>query len=471
MEIHWFFSAPDESAPVRRGDALGLQPLANMFADIIAPGLSNRTVDARWLTILCWCLKQSDSVFRRLVAGYNYGDEWLQTREGARLRYECLQPLELMFVYWGIKIDKKNDEKNGVQGSDEKVRRQLPGQRTISGLVEPGIRIDQAVPEFGMSEYQLQRYRYAGIYGAYRKALRDFYGLTVPLPGNRRGDGWNLGEIGSKLAEEMDGRLGEVNRFRTIDSLVRKLIGRFECPPEMVLPQDRMRLEPLPWREKKLLEGAIFGKDRYGKRRRASAEEISCATDDLVRAFARGELSKEVPALRYLEFFDDLTTSAFEVLMLIAKAGENAGSTLSLLAPHAGRDCRKLMDATGRWRKARKAWGNDGVSFNMESELVKADDLAIRIAEAGRDVVSVMRALVDYHQERGGGLRWVGVRDESGGHSGLIRLITVFSGQSAPRYTYRFFQLERLAVQCGVVTPSGKLQDWDDNEPGDDGVE
>lgn len=46
MNAEWYFSAPWDPLPVRRGDALGLRAGADYFADIIAPGLSSGTFDS-----------------------------------------------------------------------------------------------------------------------------------------------------------------------------------------------------------------------------------------------------------------------------------------------------------------------------------------------------------------------------------------------------------------------------------------
>jgi hypothetical protein len=51
------FTEPWDPIVVRRGDALGLLALTNMFAETVAPGLSNRVRDGRWVTswrgVLC----------------------------------------------------------------------------------------------------------------------------------------------------------------------------------------------------------------------------------------------------------------------------------------------------------------------------------------------------------------------------------------------------------------------------------
>src|ERR1700731_4726725 len=51
-EPRLLFTEPWDPIVVRRGDALGLLALNNMFAETVAPGLSNRVRDGRWVTIL-----------------------------------------------------------------------------------------------------------------------------------------------------------------------------------------------------------------------------------------------------------------------------------------------------------------------------------------------------------------------------------------------------------------------------------
>ena len=45
----WYFTAPWTPVAIRRGDALGFRASAEYFADLLAPGLSNATSDARWI--------------------------------------------------------------------------------------------------------------------------------------------------------------------------------------------------------------------------------------------------------------------------------------------------------------------------------------------------------------------------------------------------------------------------------------
>jgi hypothetical protein len=49
FEPRHLFTAPWEPVVVRRGDALGLRALADQFADALAPDLSNRVRDGRWV--------------------------------------------------------------------------------------------------------------------------------------------------------------------------------------------------------------------------------------------------------------------------------------------------------------------------------------------------------------------------------------------------------------------------------------
>lgn len=83
------FTAPWEPVVVRRGDALGLRALADQFADAVAPDLSNRVRDGRWVTILAWCLAHSHEAF------HVSGGRSVATRLEQRQRYAWLRPLEL----------------------------------------------------------------------------------------------------------------------------------------------------------------------------------------------------------------------------------------------------------------------------------------------------------------------------------------------------------------------------------------
>ncbi len=113
-EPRLLFTAPWEPLIVRRGDALGLRALADQFADAVAPDLSNRVRDGRWVTILAWCLVRSQEVF------HASGGRSLTTRSEQRERYAWLRPLELMWVARTIAL-----------AGDDWRDRSLAGQRRV----------------------------------------------------------------------------------------------------------------------------------------------------------------------------------------------------------------------------------------------------------------------------------------------------------------------------------------------------
>lgn len=96
-ETGWSFTAPWEPLSVRRGDALGFRPIADRYADLLAPGLSTATVDARWIALLSWCLRWSHVVWRRAER-----ERDLSTRTAQRARYAWLRPLELPAFLAGL---------------------------------------------------------------------------------------------------------------------------------------------------------------------------------------------------------------------------------------------------------------------------------------------------------------------------------------------------------------------------------
>src|SRR5271166_1996889 len=134
----WNLTGPWEPVSVRRGDALGFRAASDYFADLLAPGLSSSTYDARWISLLSWCLKWSH------VAWKNAGGGDLSRRDDQRARYAWLRPLELLWV-------DRTLESGQATG-------QLRGRRSI----ERWRRADRHVPNFAMSPDQFRRYRQVG---------------------------------------------------------------------------------------------------------------------------------------------------------------------------------------------------------------------------------------------------------------------------------------------------------------------
>lgn len=175
----FFFTAPWEPLIVRRGDALGLAALADRFADAVAPDFSNRIRDGRWITILAWCLVQSQHVF------HASGGRAVTTRAQQNERYAWLRPLELMWVARTIALLEQSDKNDWKE-------RSLAGQRSVAPWQ---IKDKQATDRFGMSPEQFRAYRQTGMYGGYRRAFRKWPGMTL------HGDGWTPGPATKKLAE------------------------------------------------------------------------------------------------------------------------------------------------------------------------------------------------------------------------------------------------------------------------------
>jgi hypothetical protein len=111
-------------------DALGLRALSDQFADAVAPGLSNRVRDGRWVTILAWCLARSHAVF------HASGRRSVATRTLQRERYGWLRPLELMWVARTISL------------TEDWQNRSLAGQRRVRPWYEDD---DQSKDRFGMT--------------------------------------------------------------------------------------------------------------------------------------------------------------------------------------------------------------------------------------------------------------------------------------------------------------------------------
>ena len=91
-ESYWYFTKPWEPVSIRRGDALGFRAASDYFADLLAPGLSNGTSDARWISLLSWCLNGSHIAWKKAGGGD------LSRRDEQRERYAWLRPLELLWL-------------------------------------------------------------------------------------------------------------------------------------------------------------------------------------------------------------------------------------------------------------------------------------------------------------------------------------------------------------------------------------
>jgi hypothetical protein len=443
----FLFTAPWEPLVVRRGDALGLRALADSFAEAVAPDLSNRISDGRWVTILAWCLVRSQEVF------HASGGRAVTKRIEQQARYAWLRPLELMWVARTIAL------------SDDFRVRPLSGRRRVRVWYQD----DRGRTErFGMTEDQFRAYRQTGMYGGYRLAFRKWPGMSIT------GDGWTPGSEAIRLAKWLDAKLGSARLILAGDedggiSTRSAKVGRgsevgwwsnqwkvFDqggrSADKNTLPRLRNDFTKLPEADK--LEKIIFGSDSGGQRRRSIAREIAlCRVDNhleiceyLSHKFADNETIKLLP------FFSRMADAGMAAMDFMAdRLGNNPSVSLTEIAKHpeAKLVCKELFKAASAWK---------GCTKHANSQF--------RHVESGYRFASVIQtdlpidclaALLHHHEFYGGGLRWFVLRN------GKIEPRTP-QGNDSSRYRFRLWPLCRLAAQCGVIRkmPSALLGDSPD---------
>jgi hypothetical protein len=265
-----FFTAPWEPVSVRRGDALGLGALADQFANAVAPDLSTRINDGRWVTLLAWSLVHSQKLFQAA------GGRSVVTRQEQTQRYAWLRPLELLWVARTIRLLQSD--------ADDWKQRPLPGRRRVAPWLDGNMKADR----FGMTPKQFQSYRQTGLYGGYRRAFRKWPGLTA-------GDGWTPGPQSEALSRWLDSKLKGARLHLPDDvsrsaKLARNKEGRdgesrwwlaywktFDQAGKEAelntLPRQRGDFSVLP--EAGLLKPIIFGDDAAGRMRLTIVRSIA----------------------------------------------------------------------------------------------------------------------------------------------------------------------------------------------------
>lgn len=452
------FTAPWEPIVVRRGDALGLRALADQFADALAPNLSNRVRDGRWVTILAWCLARSQEVF------HASGGRSVVTRAQQGERYAWLRPLELMWIARTIAL------------AEDWRDRTLAGQRRVRPWYEI---YGKATDRFGMSADQFRAYRQTGMYGGYRLVFRTWPGMTV------LGDGWTPGPATNQLAKWLDDKLGKAARpawrlhaGAEDDSQVSSKSAKHgrgdECEwwckkwstfdkggassEYNTLPRRKTDFAILP--EASLLKPLVFGDDPHGKQRTAVAKEVQKAAAETHLEIC-GHLSYVFGSDRTIALltpFSRLADAGMEAMDLVAASlRKESRVKLSEVAAlqRASDVCDELVAAAQEWRK------------NTEMP-VRHIERAHRFASAipSRRPAECLSALIQYHEMYGGGLRWFVLRN------GWVEPRTP-SRVGSSRYRFRLWSLCRLATQCGVLKkmPSGlddEIEEAETSEAGDD---
>jgi hypothetical protein len=433
MNSGWYLTSPWDPVPARRGDALGFSAGADYFADLIAPGLSNLTYDARWITLLSWSLKWSH------VAWQAAGGHDLSTPSDQRTRYAWLRPLELLWL-------DRTLESGQTTG-------QLRGRRSI----ERWRKADRRPLNFAMSADQFSRYRQLGMYGAYRVLFRK-------LPELSTGDGWTLASTALDLAALLNESLPREARLKTehFDRTTKwghwaGNEARYWCQAGWpswrtkanvgLLPTPNSLLgSRLPENERRLLQPLLFAPDAT---RRISAEVLARArgadshaalcdilanSDSLARKIVPGSL---VPLPAFSRFADAAMHAMRGIWAGINRAAGHQNPDMS--------DISNSAEVRGRLEKAREAasaWLRPSARFSFQGH-----ELVSGLAEALQRAltpIDQLQAFVHHHREHGGGRRWF--RAESGK---LIPLLAD-TGIAASDYRFRLRPLIHLAAQCGI---------------------
>ncbi len=430
--MEFFFTAPWEPIVTRRGDALGLRNVSDLFAEMVAPDMSNRTYDGRWVTILAWCLCRSHDTFFASEKASEI------SRDNQRTRYAWLRPLELMWVA------------RTMQLADDWKKRPLSGQRSVKPWIDNASKKNDA---FGMTSDQFRAYRQTGMYGGYRVAFRKWPNLTVS------GDGWTPGEATQKLAKWLDRKLGKTTRpiwaISDSENLPSSRWGSWkdqehrwwlkEWPTYAIqgtnaeqntLPRPRNEFEQLP--EAEILNPIIFGDDPSGAKRRSIAEKIEAARASDHQAICE-QLGRSVPddqPLRLLPFFSHLADAGMVAMEFVGKTlGSNPKIKFNEILSRGGVQsvCAELYEAAQAWPRDTKI----GLRF-LESIHQFAD------AFDDNSPAAVLRSLLEHHRQFGGGRRWFVLNGD------LVEPCSAFS-KLPFRYRFRLGALCRLAVQCGVI--------------------
>ncbi|MCA9063020.1 MAG: hypothetical protein KDA96_08175 [Planctomycetaceae bacterium] len=435
--MEWFFTAPYEKTAVRRGDPLGMRAGAEDMAERLAPGLSNRTMDGRWLSIMCWALQQADAAWR--ILGAPTVDGHGVTGEAAREFYSYLRPLELLWLARTV----KNTGDNGKG-------RQLPGIRAVRRWLDG----NHGHERFGFYPDSYSRYRFTGVYSAYRVALRTLPGLTAD------GNGWQVGPLGREFAALVSGEV----RCSPTHSRRR---GKRPTPeqywqqrfywndgPFDFLPTIISRPRRLVGPEKRLLERAVFLRSKAGDgdcrgsiRRRAVVEAAakSSATTrhglfaDIARTLGGTKPLEEIAMLSPFCELADAGVAAMNACWAAVREGGGAGFMRAsdiLDSTTVTAALNVLAETASRWESERS--GSD-------PGIAAADALATSVLGAKGDRRRQFLALERHHNRFGGGLKWLALDGDT------IKPLAPIRGGDASQYQFRIGALCRLGVQAGII--------------------
>lgn len=435
----WYFTASWDPVLVRRGDALGFRAAADYFAELVAPGLSNNTSDARWISLLSWCLKWSHVVWR------NAGGTDLSRPEEQNARYAWLRPLELLW------IDRTLES--------EQATGQLRGRRSI----ERWRKADRQLPNFAMTKDQFRRYRQLGTYGAYRVVFRSVPGLTT-------GDGWTPAETALELADLVNESLPRAARLQQHQFENGTKWGVWSGGGEARywmergwqgwltvggwLPTtDGAVAKGLPEDERRLLRPLLLGE---GSTRRVAAEVLASAKEarshaELCDALAQSSaLSKTLPvgSLASLPAFTRLADAAMHAM-------RGLWNEVNHDPAHQAPGVEELARSTELQRRLQALRATAELWLrNPGRREFPHDDVVTRLAQSMRDAatpIEQLRALARHHGDYAGGRRWFGEQ------AGKIVPLVADTGIAASDYRFRLRPLCLLAAQCGLAGMNAAL--------------
>lgn len=454
MNTSWYFTAPWDPVMIRRGDALGFRAGADYFADLLAPGVSNATSDARWISLLSWCMKWSHVVWQKAGGGD------LSTSDGQHARYAWMRPLELLWVDRAL-------ESGQTTG-------QLRGRRSV----ERWRNAERKPPNFAMSPDQFRRYRQVGTYGAYRVIFRAMPELTM-------GDGWTPADTALQLAALVNERLPSDAQLqdKTFENGTKWGIwsqGRHSEYWERQgwsgwKQRDRTGWGLLPTPDEnigstllkdelKLLRPVLFG---TCSTRRATAEALAGANGasshaDLCDVLASSSaLSKTIgqrAPLAPLPAFTRLADSAMEAMRGVWEALNHDAEQQSVELTKLASNNKDRLD---QLRKAAEDWNQvQGIDDFTNKHVVNSLAEAMKKADTPN---KQLRALTAHHAQYGGGRHWFSEQ------AGKLRPEVKDTGIAASNYRFRLQALARLAAQCGVADMNGALNVLSSHRSDDEG--
>jgi hypothetical protein len=417
----WFLSAPEIAVSRRRGDPLGLRNITDDIAELLAPGLTNRTRDARWLTLLAWSLVESEQAWRKA------GGTSVKTANERRERYIWLRPLELLWVARSIHL-----------GGERYRATQWPGYRSIR-------RWDGKSHRFAMTDSQLNSYRQLGAYGAYRVLFRQ--GGFTELD-----DGWTPGPAARELAafvNRMLKRDGAAPAWLHKPRLANpaqwwlatgwqnwQVAGRTSSLLLSASTPTRLQQEEID-----VLAPQLFPRTSIRLRTAKAIQANRNAKDYVALCRALSNALPRTGGAVELSHLGDLAALHQAGIMLLRTVADGVADNVrsfTALARHPDVDA-----ALQAFSSCATAWLDTAGKTGLLEHHAEADRLA-RIA--GTTGTALLRRFIAHHEQHGSGARWFGRDGDS------VILIGAESGIASGNFGYRLHALAWLAVQCGIVT-------------------